>query len=150
MRNLEKPFGIEETTFKKKGAELFITAKIVLTIICSGERRWVFMRKWFIRKDGQQYGPVDSIELKEKAESGELRPEDYVRPDDFSDWMRASTIRGLFELNTNNSPSSSNRSAETRPAGNQERHWVRIFIIVLSVISVSIVVSIIAKILGRF
>jgi hypothetical protein len=53
-------------------------------------------KKWFIFSGGQQYGPMASDELKRKAESGELQPDDRVRPDDQQDWFKASAVKGLF------------------------------------------------------
>jgi hypothetical protein len=53
-------------------------------------------KQWFIVKDGKQYGPMAPDELKRKAASGELQPDDWVRPDDRQDWYKASAVKGLF------------------------------------------------------
>ena len=37
---------------------------------------------WYISNDGKEYGPMTPKELKKKADSGELGPNDEVRPED--------------------------------------------------------------------
>jgi len=80
---------------------------------------------WLVYKDGVQYGPFSPEDLKHKAESGELRPDDHVRPDDRQNWFKASTVKGLFtSIASGNSqafpPSLSKQSIETEPSKNQE------------------------------
>jgi hypothetical protein len=53
-------------------------------------------KQWFIFKGGKQYGPMAPEQLKRTAASGELQPEDHVRPDDRQDWFKASSVKGLF------------------------------------------------------
>lgn len=53
-------------------------------------------KSFFIFKDGQEYGPVSSVELKRRANSGELLPDDQVRPEERQNWVKANKVRGLF------------------------------------------------------
>jgi hypothetical protein len=53
-------------------------------------------KQWFVFKDGGQYGPITADELKRKAASRELLPEDLVRPEDQQNWYKASAVKGLF------------------------------------------------------
>jgi hypothetical protein len=52
-------------------------------------------RQWFIFKAGEQSGPMATEELKRKATSGELEPNDWVRPDDRQEWFNATAVKGL-------------------------------------------------------
>jgi hypothetical protein len=52
--------------------------------------------KWFCSIDGDKRGPISSSELKEMVERGELRPTDFLKPEDEATWRRASEYRELF------------------------------------------------------
>jgi hypothetical protein len=53
-------------------------------------------KQWYFVKDGKSQGPISALELKQKADSGELRPEDLVCPEDHEDWIKAAVVKGLF------------------------------------------------------
>lgn len=53
-------------------------------------------KQWYFLKGQQQYGPISALELKQKADSGDLGPDDPVRPEDRQNWVQASTVKGLF------------------------------------------------------
>jgi hypothetical protein len=53
-------------------------------------------KQWYFVKDGQQHGPISSIELKRKADSGEIGPDAAVRPEDRQNWVKAAAVKGLF------------------------------------------------------
>ena len=53
-------------------------------------------KHWYFLKNEQQYGPISAAELKQKAASGELGPNDSVRPEDRQNWVKAATVKGLF------------------------------------------------------
>ena len=53
-------------------------------------------KQWYFVKDGKPQGPISALELKQKADSGELRPEDLVCPEDHEDWVKAAAVKGLF------------------------------------------------------
>lgn len=53
-------------------------------------------KQWYFAKNEQQYGPISAVELKQKFDSGELGPDDEVRPEDRQNWVKASTVKGLF------------------------------------------------------
>ena len=52
--------------------------------------------QWWYAVDGQQQGPVSSAELKQLADSGQLKPTDLVWQEGQADWAPASNVRGLF------------------------------------------------------
>jgi hypothetical protein len=75
-------------------------------------------KQWYIFKGGVQYGPLAPEDLKREATSGELRPDDHVRPEDRQNWFKASTVKGLFTPNASGSlqallPSPSKQPVET-------------------------------------
>jgi hypothetical protein len=47
--------------------------------------------KWFISRDGKQYGPITDAEFQKLVELGELRASDFLWHDEASDWISAST-----------------------------------------------------------
>jgi len=51
---------------------------------------------WYYAKDGQQQGPVSGAELKQLAAKGQLKPDDLVFPEGGTQWVEASTVKGLF------------------------------------------------------
>ena len=53
-------------------------------------------KQWYFVKDGKPQGPISALELKQKADSGELRSEDLVCPEDHEDWVKAAAVKGLF------------------------------------------------------
>jgi hypothetical protein len=53
-------------------------------------------QQWFTSRDGREAGPFTPAELKRQAEVGQLQPTDLVRRADKSEWVPASSIRGLF------------------------------------------------------
>jgi len=65
---------------------------------------------WYYSKEGEQAGPISSVELKKLALSGKLQPTDLVRKDGMAQWSVATKVKGLF---------SSSSSTET-PAPLQE------------------------------
>jgi hypothetical protein len=100
-------------------------------------------KQWFIVKDGTQYGPMAPEELKRKAASGELQPDDRVRPDDRENWFKASAVKGLFTSTADEKPPQCN-GAEATPGGEatdgkQEGHLVRNVAIAASVATALIV-----------
>ena len=64
-------------------------------------------KHWYYVKDGQQYGPISAFELKQKADSGELGPDDLVRSEDRQKWSRAAATNGLFTTKNVPTPPSS-------------------------------------------
>jgi uncharacterized protein DUF4339 len=53
-------------------------------------------RMWYYSSRGQQRGPVKTVQLKELAIAGDLRPDDLVWSDGMANWAAASTVKGLF------------------------------------------------------
>ena len=54
------------------------------------------MANWFYKKNGTTHGPIDSAKLKQLAQTGELRPDDFLRREDMQSWAMASKVQGLF------------------------------------------------------
>src|SRR5262245_35146791 len=58
------------------------------------------MPDWYYAKAGKQYGPVTPTQLKQMAQSGELLPDDLVFQEGGTQWVSASTVKGLFGPST--------------------------------------------------
>src|SRR5438067_9566014 len=54
------------------------------------------MGDWYYTTNRQQRGPVSLAELQQLANQGLLRPTDLVWNDRMSNWLRASSQKGLF------------------------------------------------------
>jgi hypothetical protein len=54
------------------------------------------MADWYYAKNGQQKGPISPAELKKLATSGEIAPTDLVFQEGGTQWVEASTVKGLF------------------------------------------------------
>ncbi len=52
--------------------------------------------KWYWARDGKQFGPVGSGELRSLAGSGSLRPDDLVWKEGLAEWAEARKVSGLF------------------------------------------------------
>jgi hypothetical protein len=71
--------------------------------------------EWHYTHNGQQAAaPVNSAQLKQLAVSGQLQPTDLVWQDGMTDWVPASSVKGLFA-----SSKSLGDSAVTPPAGDK-------------------------------
>ena len=53
------------------------------------------MAKWHFKRADATFGPFDSGQMKRRALRGEILPDDYVKREDMSKWMRASQVEGL-------------------------------------------------------
>jgi TM2 domain-containing membrane protein YozV len=53
--------------------------------------------QWFYSRDGRQYGPVPTSELKSLAASGVVLPSDYVWREGMTNWALATQVEGIFE-----------------------------------------------------
>jgi hypothetical protein len=54
------------------------------------------MPDWYYAKAGKQFGPVSPAELRQMAQAGELVPDDLVFQEGGTQWVSASTVKGLF------------------------------------------------------
>jgi hypothetical protein len=76
--------------------------------------------QWFITSDGKnQHGPYSDTRLKELAESGLLRAIDMVLLQGKSQWIQASSIKGLFFGSTQRPPTQPNTSAPAQLPANE-------------------------------
>jgi hypothetical protein len=55
--------------------------------------------KWYYCVTDNRYGPVSSSELKALAEGGRFKPSDAVWKEGLPNWVKASSIKGLFAAN---------------------------------------------------
>ena len=53
-------------------------------------------QEWHYSKGSQRFGPVSAAELKQLASSGELSPGDMIWKEEWSEWKRADSVKGLF------------------------------------------------------
>ena len=51
--------------------------------------------KWYLARDGQQYGPLSGAEMRKLTERGYLVPGDLVWRKGFANWMPADTVFDL-------------------------------------------------------
>ena len=54
------------------------------------------MTDWYVRVDGEQYGPYTSEQLKTYASSGHVTPNSEVRRGTDGRWVVASQVKGMF------------------------------------------------------
>ena len=54
------------------------------------------MAQWYSNSNGQQSGPMETAELKQRAASGQLQPQDLVWREGMAQWAAASTVKGLM------------------------------------------------------
>ncbi|MSR45315.1 MAG: DUF4339 domain-containing protein [Phycisphaerales bacterium] len=52
--------------------------------------------QWHYSKNGQTFGPVDGVALKQLASSGQLLPTDLVWKEGMPEWSSAEKVKGLF------------------------------------------------------
>ena len=52
---------------------------------------------WYVGKNGNRTGPFTSPQVREMAATGALKPGDLLWKEGMSNWVQASTVKGLFE-----------------------------------------------------
>lgn len=52
---------------------------------------------WYYAKNNQQQGPVGANELKQLAQTGQIRSDDLVWREGMAEWLPAGKVKGLFE-----------------------------------------------------
>jgi hypothetical protein len=62
------------------------------------------MADWYYAKNGQQQGPISPAELKKLVASGEIGPTDLVFQEGGTQWVEASSVKGLFPPAGTNKP----------------------------------------------
>ena len=62
--------------------------------------------QWYYRDSGREFGPMTAQDLRNKALSGQIRPETHVRKGAEGNWILAQQVRGLFDM-----PTSSDKAA---------------------------------------
>ncbi len=60
--------------------------------------------EWYYARGGKQVGPISAVELKQKALSGEIRPDDLIWKEGLAEWTAARNVRGLFDDETHPAP----------------------------------------------
>ena len=80
--------------------------------------------EWYFAKGKQVFGPVDAAELKEMASTGRLSPNDRIRKEGMTQWVRASAARQLFPSQPSRdqvvSATENNKSAPATPTSSRE------------------------------
>ena len=52
--------------------------------------------QWYYIKNGQRQGPINSKMLRQLANSGEVKPEEYIWKAGMTEWKTAKQVKGLF------------------------------------------------------
>src|SRR5581483_6718131 len=61
-----------------------------------GRWRTAMADEWFYARDGQQFGPVNAVQLKQLAAGGQLASTDLVWKPGMAQWVQASQVKGLL------------------------------------------------------
>ena len=69
------------------------------------------MAQWYYRIDGETQGPISGKQLKQKADNGELKPNNEVRKEGSDGWAKAQKVKGLFREESSANSSDTNPSA---------------------------------------
>ncbi len=56
--------------------------------------------QWYINRNGQQYGPYSTEQMKAYAQKGELSPDDYIWAQGMAEWSHARNISSLFPVHS--------------------------------------------------
>lgn len=56
------------------------------------------MSQWYYTRNGQEFGPVTSDELRELAAANELEPSDLLWQEGMADWSPAHRVKNLFNV----------------------------------------------------
>lgn len=56
--------------------------------------------QWFYSQEGQQYGPMSTLQIKNLATAGELQPNDLLWKEGLESWIPANRLKGLFGAET--------------------------------------------------
>ncbi len=52
--------------------------------------------QWYLSREGEQYGPYSWVQLREFADGGRVRPQDFVWCEGMADWVVATEVEGLL------------------------------------------------------
>lgn len=67
---------------------------------------------WYFARGNKQMGPVSSVEMKRRANAGELRPDDLVWREGLAEWTLARNVHGLFDPESNRAGAAESAPAE--------------------------------------
>ena len=73
-------------------------------------------KNWYIRHKGKVVGPATSAQLKQLAVTGKITPESEVRLGEDGEWVRASSVQGLWTQLATTKPVIEVASREIAPA----------------------------------
>ncbi len=72
-------------------------------------------QQWYYRKGNERFGPINSAELKKKADTGEILPDDLLRMVGLVDWIPAANIKGLFPTAAPSAPTPASPKPTPKP-----------------------------------
>lgn len=78
--------------------------------------------KWYINRNGQQYGPYTFTALKQFAYENRLSPQDMVWKEGMQNWIRSDMVPGLFNQGYGASPG--NMHIQTEKPRKKKRWWI--------------------------
>ena len=61
-------------------------------------------KEWFYQLMGSEFGPLSSVELRQKVTRGEITTDTPIRSGNSARWVDASQIKGLFDIPTPPAP----------------------------------------------
>ena len=56
--------------------------------------------QWYYSQQGQQFGPMSTLQIKKLATAGELQPSDLLWKEGLESWIPANRLKGLFDAET--------------------------------------------------
>jgi hypothetical protein len=71
--------------------------------------------EWHYMRDDQQVGPISGAQLRQLANTGQLRPTDLVWKEGMAEWSPASRVKGLFGVPNPATPAAAAAPASARP-----------------------------------
>lgn len=81
---------------------------------------------YIVKTKSGEFGPLEEAEVKALATTGQLQPDDLIRPANSSQWRPARAVKGYVAPASSPSPSGSQRSS-AKTAG-QSRQWIPIVV----------------------
>lgn len=78
--------------------------------------------EWHVSIDGSQSGPLTAQQIRSLAASGQLKPTDHIWKDGMSEWVSASSVKGLFPKSPPSPPRPPASPLPSRPADPRQKN----------------------------